>query len=182
MWICAQELRNVLSQRFAVELPPTLTFDYPTPKDISGLVTSMLGSAAAGQQEEDDLPAEEEDQEDSLLLFEDDVLVVTENGAALGTATGPKRRARGGAAHKVPRSLIPAMSDPHIKGAAITGVSLRFAGGLTSLAGLQQAGEKSWELHCEAPFARFDAESVLALTPGKVCGLVITAQSLCNCL
>lgn len=43
----------------------------------------------------------------------------------------------------------------------LTGVSLRFAGGITSLTRMQRAGEASWELHGEAPYERFDAEAVL---------------------
>ena len=35
------ELRNQLASRFAVELPATITFDYPTPAAMAGLIAGV---------------------------------------------------------------------------------------------------------------------------------------------
>lgn len=51
---------------------------------------------------------------------------------------------------------------------AITGVSLRFAHGISSLQHMAAAASASLELHSEAPFERFDADEVLHPLQGKV--------------
>ena len=43
----AVELRNQLASRFAVELPATITFDYPTPATMAGLI---IGAASVSPQ------------------------------------------------------------------------------------------------------------------------------------
>ncbi len=69
----------------------------------------------------------------------------------------------------LPRSLpLVQALGPRSGGAAVTGVSMRMAGGIASLDALRRAAEDSWELHCQAPFGRYDAEAVLSFTPGKV--------------
>lgn len=38
------ELRNALARSFALELPPTLTFDYPTTAAVSAYIAEQLGA------------------------------------------------------------------------------------------------------------------------------------------
>ena len=42
----AVELRNTLSSRFSVDLPQTLSFDYPTPAAISSFIASITAPLA----------------------------------------------------------------------------------------------------------------------------------------
>ena len=51
---------------------------------------------------------------------------------------------------------------------AISGASLRFSGGITSLDSLHCGGISGAELHVEAPYCRFDAEVVYCPDPGQV--------------
>lgn len=44
----AVELRNALAARFAVELPATVTFDYPNPAALAAFVHSQLPQPVAG--------------------------------------------------------------------------------------------------------------------------------------
>lgn len=39
------ELRNALSERFSVDLPATVTFDYPTPSALAGFITATLATS-----------------------------------------------------------------------------------------------------------------------------------------
>lgn len=43
----AVELRNALSERFSVDLPATVTFDYPTPSALAGYLTAALAAKSA---------------------------------------------------------------------------------------------------------------------------------------
>lgn len=58
----AVELRNALSERFSVDLPATITFDYPTPSALAGFITAAL--ARTGY---DDIGDESLDKDLSLL-------------------------------------------------------------------------------------------------------------------
>ena len=42
----AVELRNALNERFSVDLPATVTFDYPTPSALAGYLTAALAARA----------------------------------------------------------------------------------------------------------------------------------------
>ncbi len=42
----AVELRNALTERFSVDLPATVTFDYPTPSALAGYLTAALAARA----------------------------------------------------------------------------------------------------------------------------------------
>ena len=51
----AVELRNTLAAKFAVELPPTVTLDYPSVTALaSHLATQLIEVAAAGSAAEED--------------------------------------------------------------------------------------------------------------------------------
>ena len=58
----AVELRNALSERFSVDLPATVTFDYPTTSALAGFITAALTRAGY-----DDISDESHDMDLSLL-------------------------------------------------------------------------------------------------------------------
>ena len=45
--IGAVELRNAVTEKFGVELPATVTFDYPTADALAGFIASKTGAAPA---------------------------------------------------------------------------------------------------------------------------------------
>lgn len=59
------ELRNAVSARFGVELPATITFDYPTAEALAGFLAERL--APAGQQAQQPRHAESEISSDAPL-------------------------------------------------------------------------------------------------------------------
>ena len=124
----AVELRNALSESFEMELPATLTFDYPSVSAISSFI--MEAKYPGGMQNSHD--------------------------AAAIAATPPL------AAAAVAGGLIPTGSKDGNVGHAvvISGLSLRFAGGIDSMSGLYSSMVSQPELHTVAPYPRWDVDAV----------------------
>lgn len=116
----AVELRNSLSKQLGLELPATLTFDYPTPTAISTFIAEQLAPALA------------------------------EAAAAEAAVAGVAGSAVG------PRAL--AVADGSAAVLAVTGLSMRLAGGIDSLSALHQALESTAELQTVGPQPRWDTE------------------------
>lgn len=119
----AVELRNSLSKQFGLELPATLTFDYPTTQAIAGFIHEALAPLAAKEEE-----------------------------ATAGTGSIPMA-----ADAETPAMLVPVgASGVRSAALAITGLSLRFAGGIESAAALFSALAEAPELQTVGPFPRWD--------------------------
>ena len=122
----AVELRNSLSKQFGLDLPATLTFDYPTTAAIAAFISESV------------VPAPEQ-AVDAMVL----------PGAALGT--------------------IPVGSSSAAATAlAITGVSLRFTGGIESLPALHTALVETTELQTVGPASRWDTGMLRSADIGAV--------------
>ena len=115
----AVELRNSLSKQFGLELPATLTFDYPTTAAIAGFIADSLAPAAEAE------------------------AAAAAHMAAAASEAGP-----GGA-------LVPAGAGP-AAALAVTGISMRLAGGVESLEGLHAALATMPELQTVGPAPRWD--------------------------
>ena len=127
--ILVVELRNSLSKQFGLELPPTLTFDYPTTAAISAFIFESMDPA---------VPMAE---------------VAGTAGNDMATAllapssSGPAIRAL----------AVPGAVTAHAL--AVTGISLRLAYGIDSLPALNAALASDAELQTVGPFHRWDVES-----------------------
>ena len=125
----AVELRNSLSKQFGLDLPATLTFDYPTTAAIAGFIVESLG------------PAEEEE-------------------AAAAAAVAAACAAPGGALAPLCGAAGAAL--------AVSGVSLRFAGGIESVHALHAALSANTELQTVGPFPRWDTGEGQGLGLGRL--------------
>jgi acyl carrier protein len=116
------ELRNSLSKQFGLELPATLTFDYPSAAAIAGYIAESILPPAGSEAEAG-------------------VVSVAETPAA---------------------ALVPGGASSQAGALAITGVSMRFAGGIESLDSLHSALAATAELQTVGPFPRWDTGAQLA--------------------
>ena len=116
----AVELRNALSKQFGLELPATLTFDYPTSAAISGFIADSIAPMPAVV--------------DSVLTSVDRPAVHLVPGAAAAAAL------------------------------AVTGASMRFAGGMDSLEAMQAALSTVRELQAVSPYCRWDTGTCVGCT------------------
>jgi len=131
----AVELRNSLGQQMGVDLPATLTFDYPTPAAITGYLISNL-SATDGvdvvASEGDDYYSDEEEHGGT--------------GTMMMTGGGRMRMTAGG---EYVSSLL-----------AITGASFRLPGDVDSFPSLfSTLSTQGTELTSTSPFNRWDDEA-----------------------
>jgi acyl carrier protein len=110
------ELRNSLSKQFGLELPATLTFDYPSAAAIAGFIAESILPSAGSE---------------------------AETGAML-VAEAPAA------------ALVPDGATSQAGALAITGLSMRFAGGIDSLDSLHSALASTTELQTVGPFPRWD--------------------------
>ena len=110
-----------------MELPPTLTFDYPTTAAISAFIAEAVAPAAA---------------------------------------EAPEAFVDVGAASVLPSSALQPLSRERNQALAVTGVSVRLAGGIDGLPTLHATLVAAPELQTAGPYARWDADTLYSPAGG----------------
>lgn len=63
----AIELRNTLEERFAISLPATLAFDYPTTSTLATFIFELLHTVPIQQRQQQDMEERAQDQSNILI-------------------------------------------------------------------------------------------------------------------
>lgn len=164
----AVELRNQLSRCFGLDLSATLTFDYPTVAAVAGYLVAELqagtgtaNTAAAAAIAVGDSWRDSEDQDDD---GEDDVTGDGASSCESDESTQLQMVAvAANSSNRCPRFIkadgLPTISSRTVSVVVVlTGLSARYAGGVTGLRQLYEAGRDGTELHGPPPYSRWDPD------------------------